>query len=234
MKKLLLSLALLGGLSFGANAELYYTCEGQTYHNGDVINYEGYEYVPVLNPDGSPSGMYQFKVDPEVNLVSTESTESAVVSTTSNIAVNLCAGGDCTNGTNNVKTDVKLVANEPLNLQMDYAPAAINFGEDVEVPAITVKITSTVGNETCVVTVNMGGLTAGVESLGVNQDSVRVIGKSLNYDVTGSAQLSIYSLSGKTVVNKTVAGNGSVNLVNLSSGIYLYRLNGRTGKFIIK
>lgn len=237
MKKFLLSAALIACFSFAAKAELSYTCQGETYYDGDVINYEGFEYVAVPDKDGNPTGMYQFKVDPEIFLISTVSTTTGTVTSTSNVAVNLCAGGDCVNGTNNKKDNVVLEANVPLNLQMDYAPAGINFGEDVEVPSITVKITSTVDGESATVTVNMGGFTAGVESIGANLNAISVKGKTLNYDVIGSAQLSLYSLSGKTVYNQAVAGNGSVSLAHLPAGVYLYRLagkNNKAGKFIVK
>lgn len=236
MKKLLLSIALLSGAVMAANAELYFQYEGENLENGGTLNYEGYTYVPVNNPDGTPSGMYQFKVDPEIHIVSTENV-TVSVNSTSNIAVNLCIGEDCVTGTNNTKPEIELTADVPLNIVMDYAPAEINFGEDVEIPAITVKLTATSATETITLTVNMGGFTAGVESLGANLNKIYVSGKTLNYDLSNAAQLSLYSLSGKTILHKSVAGNGSVSLANLPSGVYLYRLAGKenkSGKFIIK
>ena len=236
MKKLLLSIALLSGAVMAANAELYFQFEGENLENGETLNYEGYEYVPVLNPDGSASGMYQFKVDPEIHIVSTTEV-TASVSATANIGIQLCAGGECEKGTSVTKPAVALAANTPLNLQFDWVADGVNFGEDVEIPAIQAKLTATAGNETITLNVNMGGFTAGVESLGASLNKIYVSGKTLNYDLSNAAQLSLYSLSGKTILHKSVSGNGSVSLANLPSGVYLYRLAGKenkSGKFIIK
>ena len=236
MKKILLSMALLSGAVLAANAELYFQFEGENLENGSTLNYDGYQYVSVDNIDGTPSGMYQFKVDPEIHLVSS-SDVSVSVSTSSNVAVQLCAGGDCETGTNVTKNDVALTANKPLNLQMDWVAPGINFGEDVEIPAVTVLLTAKSSSETITLTVNMGGFTAGVQCVANNGDGIVVDGKSLRYDLKGASQLNVYNLSGKTVMSKKVAGVGSLNLNSLPAGVYLYKISGKsnkTGKFIIK
>lgn len=247
MKKFLLSIALIGGFAFAANAELAFQYDGKSLENGATLDYKGYEYTPIPMPDGSPSGYYNFKVDPEIHLVST-SDVTVTVSTTSNIQVNLCAGGDCVSGTSNTKNGVKLDANVPLNLQMDWTPALINnpsagmMGDDVTIPAIKVTLTAKSSTETITLTVNMGGFTAtlegaGVEGIETSDNSVYISGKNLYYDVTGNSQLSVYALSGKTLINSTVSGSGLVDLGKLPKGVYVYKLSGKSqksGKFILK
>lgn len=236
MKKILLSVALLSGAVLAANAELYFQFEGENLENGSTLNYDGYQYEIVYDKDGNPSGMYQLKVDPEIHLMST-SDASVSVSTSSNIVIQLCAGGACEDGTSITKNDVALTANKPLNIQMDWFDPVPNFGTDVEIPAITVLLTAKSSSETITLTVNMGGITAGVQSVANNGGGIVVDGKSLRYDLKGASQLSVYNLSGKTVMSKKVAGVGSLNLNSLPAGVYLYKISGKsnkTGKFIIK
>lgn len=237
MKKFLLSLALLGGATMMANAELVFQYEGMDLVNGATINYDGFVYEPVANPDGSPSGMYRVVVKPPIFLIST-SNAVATVTATSNLSIGLCAGGECTNGTNVTKPEVNLTANTPLDLELDWAQPGINFGEDVDVPVVTVTVKASVGSETISMTVNMGGFTAGVESIAAsNENMVNVVGKSLNYDLSAASQISVYSLSGKTVMAETVSGNGSISLASLPKGIYLYKVggnNGKSGKFVLR
>lgn len=237
MKRILLGMMLLAGATAGANAELVFVQDGNYYYDGDVINYDGFQYVDLKDKDNNPTGMYQFKVDPEIHLISTE-TLTCSVQTQANMDIQLCAGGNCVTGDNITKENVALTADVPLNLQLEWIAPGINFGEDIPVPAITVRLRAWTASESITVTVNMGGFTAGVESITANTNNlVRVNGKTLNYDLSGSSQLAIYSLSGKTVVNKSVAGSGSVNLNHLTPGVYLYKVSGpnaKSGKFIIK
>lgn len=239
MKKVLLGIAFLMGASFAAKADLAFLYEGKPLENGAVLNYSGFTYEPILNTDNTPSGFYQFKVDPEIHLMST--TDATVtVTSSSNIAVNLCAGSDCVNGTSNTKNGVVLKANVPLNLNMDWMPTggAGMMGQDVEVPAIKVVLTASGDGQTISITVNMGGFTADVQTIGAaNANSISVSGKTLHYDLPSGSKVDVHSLSGKTVISKVVGGNGSISLAALPKGIYVYNVagkNGKSGKFIIK
>ncbi|MCH5225366.1 MAG: T9SS type A sorting domain-containing protein [Muribaculaceae bacterium] len=235
MKKSLLTIALIAGAAFAANAELNFLHDGEVI-TGPTFSYEGWTYVPVADKDGNPTGLYQFKVDPEIYLVSDQNA-TVYINVTANTDIQLCAGGDCITGDNVTKPEVALTANVPLNLQFDWLMQGVNQGEDIEVPEIDATISVTSGTETITLRVSMGGVTAGVESIGTTLNNISISGRSLSFDVANSAQLSLYSLSGKTILNKTVAGNGSISLANLPSGVYVYRLTGKTpktGKFIIR
>lgn len=238
MKKLLLIAALTGGAFFTANAQLAFQYNGEDLANDYTLTYEGYTYesVPLI------PGFHPFKVDPEIHLVS-EKAGIVNVQTVSNVNVNLCAGSNCVNGTTNKKENVSLSENTPLNLQMDWVPgdAYNNDGSDVIVPAITVTITAWYVDDPSskiTLTVKMGGFTAGVESLTVdNANEINVTGRKLYYNVESASQIQVYSLSGKSVISQQAVGNGEINLSNLASGVYIYRLegkNGKTGKFIIR
>lgn len=240
MKKILLSMALAGATVMGVNAqELVFLYEGKPMENGATIDFKEIEVTEVTDAQGNPMpGFLKYKVDPHINILSDENAE-VTVTTVSNVAVNLCAGGDCINGTNNVKNNVNLTEDVPLDIQMDW-DMSVYDGSQIDVPAITVEISAYYNyapENVITLTVNMGGFNSGVESLAVNAGKVNVTGRTLNYDINGAGTICVYSLSGKTVVNREVAGNGHISLASLPAGVYIYKMTGKnakTGKFIIK
>lgn len=234
MKKLLLSIILLGGAFVNNYAQdLVFTYEGTPVENGATIKFEGYE----TKTYESMPGYVEYKVDPHINILSNQNT-LVNISVVSNEMVNLCAGGACVSSENPSKEKVQLIGGTPLDLQLDYADESYD-GEDVEIPEIKMVITAySTSNPSNKITLNvtMGGFTAAVESLSVNSDIVTIKGKALNFNLNQSSPLSVYSLSGKTLINKTVSGSGSIDLSTLPAGVYVYKMgrNGKTGKFIIR
>lgn len=251
MKKLLLAAILASGaivpMAAGEFSVLY---EGEPVENGSTIEFKDFK---VTVQDGGEYGMYYtWKVDPELYLLVDQAGVYTVHAKSLNgESFQLCAGGNCIMGTDLVKDKVEFVlengtgeskplVGEPMNLQLDWAENTIDEPE-IYIPALEISVEVFNNAEPTNVlsfTLKMGGFeAAGVESVGVEAGSVVLKGKSLYYDIPGSSQLSVYSLSGKTLVNQTVSGNGYVSLEGLSKGVYLYRLSGKTNKaakFIIK
>ena len=231
MKKLLLSTLLaMGAMAPMAAQELAIQFEGENVENGGTVIYreytaETFESIP---------GYTIWTVDPELYLVAGKQ-EPITIHAYSDISFQLCAGGDCVRKSDITKSVENFVAGVPLNLLLDWQTETYE-GNEIEIPDMTIHIEVWYDDDpenVYRITLMMGGITAaGVESIGASQNSVVFNGNSLNYDVNGISQLSLYSLSGKTVMNKTVSGNGAVSLDGLTKGVYLYRLTGKNGKAV--
>lgn len=232
MKKLLLSAILAVGTLVPMGAQnLMITSFGEEIPNGSTYKYSGYvweEYDP---------GFYSvLTVNPELYLTS-DVDATVTIHTLSEIPVGICAGGLCVRGKDITKDNVKVTAGAPLNLIFDWEEEFYGDTSTYEIPLITTSIEVWYNDNPAnkyVITVEMGGVnaSAGVEGIEVCADSVVFHGNSLSYDLAQASQLSLYSLSGKTVLTRGVSGSGSVSLDGLSKGIYLYRLTGKNGKVI--
>lgn len=237
MRKFLLSGALLiGAMATVSAQELAFQKDGVSFENGATL-----EYGEVEIDDEIP-GVFYIVIDPQLYLVSdVDATVTVTCTSVSGPAVQLCAGGDCvtTNQQNPiVKNDVTLKAGTPLDLKFDYNGEVV--GTTYEIPDIVAVLEAWYNDDpTNKVTLNvhMGDLDAGVESLSLGDASVVLNGRQLDYNVANASQLDVYSLSGETLLSKSVSGNGSISLDALSNGVYLYRLSGKSsksGKIIIR
>lgn len=233
MKKLLLSIALIGSATLAGSAkELTFQYEGNNLENGATVIYNEMEIL-----DDIP-GYALVMIEPNIFIVSDVDANNVSVRATANESIGLCAGGKCENGTDVTKSPVTLAANVPLNIQLD-AQLEFTDGAPVVVPFYQVTVEAWYNDDPdnkVTLNVQMGDI-AGVESIAAGQNIVNINGKNLNYDVTGNSHITVYSLSGKTLVNKNVAGSGSISLGNLPKGVYVYRVKGKTsksGKFIIR
>ena len=241
MKKFLLSAALISSAILGTNAQVlsFLDKEGKNIANGSTYVFEGYDEEELI------PGMVIVTVNPAISV--TSSADATITVQTTLIkgeGYQLCAGGNCVSGNPAspviTKNNVSAVANKAIDLELE---AILNFyGNDpVVVPFYEILVeawyNSNPSNKVSF-TLNMGNVgDAGVDHITADGSSVTVIGKELKYDVIGSASVNVYSLSGKTVVSKTVSGNGSISLGNLPKGVYMYKVSGkagRSGKFIIK
>lgn len=242
MKKHLLIATIALGAALAGNAkELKILYQDKAVENGATIKYEGYTVKAQTGDikDGYVNGFAIITVDPDLHIVSdVDATVTVRAYSKNGEDIQLCAGGDCIRGKDLTKPQVSLKANDPLNLQMDaewrFTNQAITF------PFYDVLVEAWYNDDPSnkiSVTVEMGDLSAGVESLPAAGNSVKVSGRQLEYDLTSAAELSVYSLSGKALVSKTVAGSGSISLANLPAGVYIYRVagkNAKSGKFIIR
>ena len=238
MKKFLLAGALLIGAMVPVSAKelVFQTKDGKSFPNGYTL-----EFGEVEIDDEIP-GIFYIEINPELYLLSDETATVTVTCTSiSGPAVQLCAGGDCiTTDQQNpiVKNDVSLTAGIPLDLLFDYYGEV--EGSTFEIPDIVAVLEAWYNDDpTNKVTLNvhMGDFDAAVETIGLNSNFVFVTGSELNYNVANASQLTLYSLSGKTLLNTTVSGTGSISLASYAKGVYLYRLTGKekkAGKFIIR
>ncbi|MCH5242007.1 MAG: T9SS type A sorting domain-containing protein [Muribaculaceae bacterium] len=230
MKKLLLATLVCAGTLVPMAAQgIQFQTRGGDNLTGTTYVFEGYEE----NPQGKSKT--EIFIDPHIYIYS-ETDVVVNIQAASNVQINLCAGGTCETGFTPIKENVTLKAGVPLNLNFDYTEVVANDELDsYQLPAIETVLTAWVTGDTSSVvtmTVKMGDVNAGVDSFEADKNSVVFNGHSLTYDVTGNSLLSVYSLSGKTVLNQAVAGNGSVGLESLSKGIYLYRLTNNKGQAV--
>lgn len=232
MKKLLLLATLFGGTLLAGNAkELTFIFDGKVVSAGSVIEYSDYDVYP--------AGPSQNEVWIEPPLFIKSDVDSQVsFSSNSNYPIAFCIGSQCQNGEKVSIPNVGLKANEEQDLLLDVS-IMVDKDKELELPAIEVTVSAWFNDEPSKVynvTVKMGNVAA-VEAVGADLNKISVSGKTLNYTLESASTLSVYSLSGKTVVSRNVSGNGSISLSNLPAGVYLYRVagkNGKSGKFIIR
>lgn len=75
---------------------------------------------------------------------------------------------------------------------------------------------------------------AGVDAVDANVTSLKVYGKTLHYSASSPATIEVYSIAGNLVIKQNVSGNGSIDLSGIHTGMYIYRMGGTTGKFVIR
>lgn len=231
MKKFLLaSLLFAGGLIPVAAQGLVVQYQGNDVPNGGEVVFDGY----TATPDATYPEWITWKVDPELHLVASEQ-KAVQISANSNVSINLCAGGNCIQGTDLKKAVENFTAGTPVNLQLDWEETTMDGVQEYDIPEVVVDVKIWYEEDPDNVysfTLKMGGVqaTAGVEDIISGQNAVSFNGNTLYYDLNSASQLNVYSLSGKVVISKTVSGNGSLSLANLPKGIYLYKLSGKASK----
>ena len=227
MKKLLLSALLLAGAMspLAAQGLSFKTASGEDV-TGTTYVFDDVEYWP----QGSKTEVY---IDPDLYIYS-EKGGNVDIYVDANVSVQLCTIDNCEYGEKVNKLNVPLTAGVARSLVFDYSETVADI-DSYQLPEIVATITAYYSGDpssAITMTVKMGDVNAGVEAVAMNQNAIVFNGKTLSYDVNGDSQLSVYSLSGKTVLNKSVAGNGSLSLDGLSKGIYLYRLTDKNGKAV--
>ena len=73
--------------------------------------------------------------------------------------------------------------------------------------------------------------------LGVAYPNPATISVSLPYTATSATELEVYGIDGKVVLTRSLpAGRGAarVNVSDMPAGIYIYRIGGETGKFMVR
>lgn len=217
-----------GSLAPMVAQDLYFQYDGKKIEEGSTITFTEGEMIP----QGS---IYEYWYEPAVYIVSENDAKVNIqVIALNGIEIGLCAGGDCETGLAPIKTDVSLTAGKPLDIQVEYFTRLEN-PDTYEPPYIEAEVKAwNVNSPDKVVSfiLHMGDKDAGVEGIETGLDTVNFSANTISYDLGQVSQLSVYSLSGKTVLSRSVAGNGSVSLDGLSKGIYLYRITGNNGKVV--
>lgn len=231
MKKfLLVSLSLLSVFSALSAKELTFYLGDEKIPANGTVNFEGYEEFP----SGSKTEYY---IDPQVFIMK-DASDNVSLKMTSNYDVQLCIGGQCEAATVVEKPNLSFDANTKTDLLLE---CSVFLDKDAEVvlPEINVLIEAWyVDDPTNVYSmrINMGDV-AGLSNIEKNVVEVKVVNKSLTYNLDGASTISIFNLAGTTVASHKVSGRGSVSLASLPAGAYLYRaegVKGCAGKFIIR
>lgn len=241
MKKFLLSAALISSAILVGNAQTltFLDMDQNPIANGGTYTFEGWEPEDVV--DGQFAEYASVIINPDLYVVSSEDDVITVQATSlTGAAFQLCTTNPCVYSSPEnltlTKDDVDVLEDVPLSLKLESIYTYLD--EVVDIPYIEILIEAWSNSEPenkISMTLKMGNLDkAGVEKIASQGNVVKILGKTLTYDVTGNSAINIYSLSGKTVVSRNVSGNGSINLGNLPKGVYVYKVAGKTGKFIIK
>lgn len=247
MKKLLLSIALVGVTALGTLAqELQFVYNGKVLENGAIISYNDYQtLIGSVNEDGYTSyAMIMVEPPVEIEYVGGDLTAEVNIQATSQTGqvIDICTGGTCISGLNPIKNEVSFEKNKPLELQCGYTQLTFT-NEQVIIPYTKILVEAWLSydedkEDVYAVTLILGDNSdSGVEGIVNDLNTVTVDGKTLSYDLTGVNTINVYGLSGKTLLSREVAGRGSISLASLPKGIYVYKVagkNGKSGKFVIR
>lgn len=150
---------------------------------------------------------------------------------TSGHSIQMCAGGACKTGNTVDKTDLNIGSNAKLDLQFEYRNR--NY-EGVTPPTVTTVFTAQDGDGPSIsFTLIMGPEDASVETVAIN-NTVKPVANGIAYNLSTPSTLALYNLAGVKVIESTLSGNGVISTANLSTGIYIYSLDGKKGKIIVK
>lgn len=229
MKKfLLLTLTAVFGLSAVSAKEITFSFDGKTVANNGTVEFTKYEEFDW----GTQTEVF---IEPKI-YISKDSSEPINLRSTSDYPVQLCIGGQCEASENILKENLTFDVNTPEDLWLDCS-LFFDKGQDIVLPEITVKLeawyASAPSNVKSMV-VKMGNV-AGVSDAITTKDAVTVNNRTLAYIInSGETDLTVFNLAGHAVSRHKVQGKGTISLASLPVGIYLFRVNGIVGKFIVK
>lgn len=150
----------------------------------------------------------------------------------------LCpTGATCKSGSNITFEGLTGRPGSPLEVGYKWNGYGVTVSE---IPTITSTITAvdTSHPETEVsITVIMGPGASGISEI-TKDKSVRWTAQGLEYDIDGTASISVYSITGTQVLAVKASGHGTVGTHSLRPGIYIYTVQGdglrQTGKIQVK
>lgn len=230
MKKIFTSLMVLAA-AFTASAQNFTVTgvDDVTYSDGDVINI-GYTAgtrpnTIVWNPE------LIVHVDKATSALTGKS--AFTVSAVADVAgyVQFCGlNGQCQMiGGTTVSKNGSYGAGEIIPLEIDIAASKSVIPEPIEV-----KLTITDGTQTTNLTLNfLTSEQAGIEAPELAESAVRISGRTLTYNVSSAENLTLFNISGRAVLSRTVSGTGSISLDGLPAGVYVYRMASATGKLLV-
>lgn len=233
MKKFYLLLVSLFALSAqAAEANLTFFVGDKEVTPGSTVyfaDYQAEEYEP---------GVWDIFMKPLVSLHSDFFTNDITVTAqcTSKLGVQMCIGGCIRANKDNNYTVVKegliISSNAKIDLQFEYIESEY---EGETVPDVTTVFTAQDGNGTPVsFTLVMGpSANASVETVAIN-NTVKPVANGIAYSLSSPSTLTLYNLAGVKVIESKLSGNGVISTANLSTGIYIYSLDGKKGKIIVK
>ena len=229
MKKLYMALALaLVAVSAGAANLIFYLGDKEI-AQGSTVGYSEYEWAEEFEP-----GVWDIMMKPKIYLESDFFTNTVTITATctSGHKIQMCCGGQCMSGETVTKSDLTLRQGVKFDLEFDYMNMEY---EGEQLPVVTTVIEAVDGAGTPVsFTIVMGPEGASIENAEIAADQVRYTAAGIEYDVTSACSFSLYSLIGTQVMSATLEGRGTLSVAGLPKGVYVYTLDGKAGKVLVK
>ncbi|MCC8071316.1 MAG: T9SS type A sorting domain-containing protein [Bacteroidales bacterium] len=236
MKKFYTTLLLALACVASASAQEYFTvtANGKTVSPGETIicGYEINEVIPGLLSMVEWRPMVQLESEENLHITAIINSEGSV---------NCCIGSNCdTTG-----------ALHTLTKDFEYTPDNDIVWKNFIYVEARIESETTISNAACEAEIEIypdyepsDGIkftikfvdeeASGIKTVGSDAQGVKVQGRKLTYKVGSATRLSIYSVLGQPVVERTVKGTGTISLDKLPQGLYLYRLGQTSGKFMVK
>lgn len=201
---------------------------------GSTVAFPGYNTIDI------GGGYFDIEMHPALYLgtdIFTNKVKITAVSTDGK-EFELCpTGATCKSGSNVTFEGLTARPGSPMEVGYKWNGYGVTPSE---VPTITSTITAvdTSHPETEVsITVVMGPGASGISEI-TKDKSVRWTTQGLEYDIDGTAAISIYSITGTQVLAVKASGHGTVGTHSLRPGIYIYTVQGdglrQTGKLQVK
>lgn len=146
-----------------------------------------------------------------------------------------CIGGSCQNAETvgqTVNASDSFGAGSVSKL-MIHATTLVPNGENAtNLPKASVSFSgSGVSYSLILQATNVDKAATGISNIATVTDFVKCTAKAIDYNMAQPTTLSIYNLSGATVVSQDVCGEGTIGL-DLPAGVYFYSAGQLSGKFL--
>lgn len=230
MKKFYVTLAAaILGMSPLAARELVFYIDNTPIADMEEVQFKDIEITPVTDK------LSEVMMEPQLYLF-TDLVTSSVNITAKCISgqdINMCAGGNCMNGEKIVKENISIASNQKLPLEFHYE-GYITPGEAApevitEFEAVDTRHPETKKTFTLVMNPQSGVATI----IGVD-DSFRAVAGGVEYSFDTPTSVEIFNTAGRKVASETLSGSGTLSTSGLNAGVYIYSLNGVTGKIYIR
>ncbi|MDE7402636.1 MAG: T9SS type A sorting domain-containing protein [Muribaculaceae bacterium] len=234
MKNLYLTIAAALIVMAGAQAQtISYSMAGKPIANGATVHFNEMQIVDDYGEEG-----YQYVYDPHLTFTCSETgTIDAEVVCTSGQAVQFCLNGSCEKKPEIKKTNVPVTAGEAQNSQFEFGGDTYSATElppsDVTV-VISMQYTGKPETKSTVTFIINSSTQGSVIGLGDEVYGVAYADGTLRYNAEKKAELVICDTTGAKVLCKEVQGKGSISLSGLAKGIYVYTIESKSGKFLVR
>ncbi len=226
MRKLYLFLACLAAFSAQAVSLKVYMGDkeitpGSTAYFSD---YQAEEYE---------SGVWDIKMDPKLYVESDFTTNNVSVTAvcTSGHNIQMCAGTNCQIGETVVKDNLTLRKGQKFALEFEYMNMEY---EGATVPDVVTKFTVTGADSGPIEFTVVMGPSAALVSRVEMSDEIRLTSAGIEYGLTSAKDFALYTVDGICVMKASLEGNGLLPTNGLVKGVYLYTLDGHSGKIFVK
>ena len=230
MKKLYVTImaALLGSSSLAAR-ELVFYMGATPIADKETVQFKDIEISPI------GGGRSEVLMEPQLYLFTDIVTSSVKISANciSGQTISMCAGGLCEANASVVKENVSIASNQKLPLEFHYE-GYLEAGQEApqvvtEFEAVDTRHTETLKSFTLVMNPQSGVATV----IGTN-NSFRAVSGGIEYSFETPTAVEIFNTAGQGVLSDTLSGAGTLSTSGLDAGVYIYSLNGATGKIYIR